>query len=139
MLGVADEVRGNALLFDGGLLRWVLVGDGYLEMHEIAARWWEDFGTCGGEFLFQHQPGGRHGDPGHGKTQLICIPSVLSVLDGAIIDTLYLERFPRPPPLKGVSDAGLSSEFRIPNSSVTPTPSRGRLPNLIIPCYQPPC
>jgi len=38
MLGVANEVRGNSLLFHGGILFRVLAGDGYLEMREVAAR-----------------------------------------------------------------------------------------------------
>ena len=48
MLGVADEIRGNALLFDGGLLCCVLVGYGYSEMRKIAAWRWDGLRTCGG-------------------------------------------------------------------------------------------
>lgn len=72
MLGVADKVRGNVLLSGGGLLCHVLVGDGCLEMHKIAARWRDGPGTCGSAVLsVRRESGGGDGDPGHGKIRLI--------------------------------------------------------------------
>ena len=64
-------------MFAGGFLSCVLVGDGYSEMREISARRWDGLGTCGRDFVSRHhEPGGRHGASGHGKTRLMCISSI---------------------------------------------------------------
>lgn len=59
VLGMANEVRWNALLSDGDLLRYILVVDGHLEMRTVAPRWWNGLRTYGGDFFLQHQLGGR--------------------------------------------------------------------------------